>query len=202
MNIGKIFERIAVAGSRGISSMMGGGGARATSAGAARAAAAAAGSTAESTASKIFKYSVGAGGLIGTGMCLYDAHKEGQRWQEIIVKKKNNLAAQYWFDNTRNLHNTSNINAKLKDKLFDWETKSNLRAYMNTGVGYSRGFFGMLASDIVPLAISVSAALAPLSKGAGKYISGGALGLYALYGFTKNVLGMGVNPGEYDDRII
>ena len=164
------------------------------------AAGATAGASAAGASPKALNYGVKGAGAVGLLMCIYDAHKEGKRQKEIYVKKKNNEAAQYWFDNTRNLHNASNINAKLKDKLFFWETKSNLRGFLNAGIGYVKGFFGMLATDIVPVAIS-AAALCTKGKTA-QGISGAALGLYALYGGLKNVLGVGVNPGEYTDKHI
>ena len=165
------------------------------SAGTTAAAATATGTAVASGGSNVLKYGIQGAGVAGIAMCLYDAHKEGKRWKEIYVKKKNIDAARYWYDNSRNLHNTSNINAKMKDKLFDWETKNNLRGFINAPIGYLRGFFGMLATDVVPLAVSAAALT-------GKKLAGGALALYAMYGFGKNVLGIGVNPGEYTDKIV
>ena len=146
--------------------------------------------------SNILKYGIKAAGVIGAGMCVYDAHKEGLRKSQIEVRKGNADAADRWFENTRGMNNTSNINAKLKDKIFNWELHNNLRGYINAGIGYVKGFVGMLASDIVPVGLSAAAILTK-GKTAPKY-AGGALGFYALYGFTKNVLGFGVKEATQD----
>ena len=189
-NIGNILRRITLSGSRGASALGGAGAGTAATA-----------TTLAGCGAGVLKYGTLAAGIVGLGMCLYDAHKEGLRWQEIYVKKHNNEAAQYWFDNTRNLHNTSNINAKLKDRIFNWETKNNIRAYSNAGPGFAKGFFKMIGSDIVPITLSI-AAIASLKNKVAQGISLAALSLYAMYGFTENVLGMGVNPGEYTDKYI
>jgi len=143
------------------------------------------------------KYAIKTAGIAGAGMLLYDAHKEGVRIADINAKKKNADAALDWFDNTRNLNQPSAVNMKLKDKIFNWELTNNLRGFVNTGIGYVKGFAGMMLTDVVPWALSAAALLtkgpSATCKGTGAKIAGGALGLYALYGFAKNVCGFGVS---------
>ena len=149
---------------------------------------------------QIAKYGIKAAGIIGAGICLYDAHKEGKRQSEIYVKTCNADAALKWFDNSRNLHNPSNINAKLKDKIFNWEIHNNLRAFFNSGIGYIKGFTSMLFNDTVPVVLS-AAAIFTKGKTAPK-IAGGALGGYGIYAFAKNVLGLGVNADSIQDKYV
>jgi hypothetical protein len=143
------------------------------------------------------KYGIKTAGAVGAGMLLYDAHKEGQRISDITARKKNGDAALYWFENTRNLNSPSNVNMKLKDWLFNWEITSNIRGFVNSGIGYVKGFAGMMLSDIVPWALTSAALLtkgpSATHKGTAAKASGIALGLYSIYAFAKNVCGIGVN---------
>lgn len=137
------------------------------------------------------KYGIKAAGAAGIGVVLVDAHKAGRHWANIQANKSNANAADYWFENSRNMAQPSWVNSKLKDKIFKMETRNNLRGFFAAGVGYVKGFVGSLVNDIVPLGVSI-AALATKSK-IGQYISGGALALYSAYAFGKNVLGFGVS---------
>lgn len=145
----------------------------------------------------VTKYAIKAAGVAGAGMLLYDAHKEGARISDITVKKGNADAALDWYENTRNLHQPSAINMKLKDGLFNWEISSNLRAFINSGIGYVKGFAGMMISDVVPWALTAAALVtkgpSATNKGTMAKASGIGLGLYALYAFAKNVCGLGVS---------
>ena len=143
------------------------------------------------TSQAITKYAIKTAGALGVGALLYDAHKEGVRRSDIRVKTKNADAALDWFENTRNLHQPSELNKNLKDKLFDWELTNNLRGFVNAGI------------DLVPWVLSAAALLTKgpkaatattaAVKGTGAKVAGGALGLYALYAFAKNVCGLGVS---------
>ncbi|MCD8378035.1 MAG: hypothetical protein LUB59_04515 [Candidatus Gastranaerophilales bacterium] len=145
----------------------------------------------------ITKWGIKAAGAAGAGMLLYDAHKEGKRISTIYKNRKNSEAALDWFDNTRNLHQPSHVNMTLKDKLFNWEITNNLRGFINGGIGYVKGFAGMMFSDAVPWGLSAAALLTKgpsvTSKGTAAKVSGAALGAYALYAFVKNVCGFGVS---------
>ncbi|MCM1265539.1 MAG: hypothetical protein NC200_04995 [Candidatus Gastranaerophilales bacterium] len=148
-------------------------------------------------AQAVTKYAIKAAGVAGAGILLYDAHKEGKRIADITARKANSDAALDWFDNTRNLHQPSAVNMKLKDKLFDLELTNNLRGFVNSGIGYVKGFVGMMFSDTVPWALSAAALLtkgpSAAHKGTAAKASGIGLGLYALYAFAKNVCGLGVS---------
>jgi hypothetical protein len=148
----------------------------------------------------VTKYAIKAAGLAGAGMLLYDAHKEGKRVADYTVKKRNADAALDWFDNTRNLHQPSHINMKLKDKIFNLELQNNVREFFNTGIGYVKGFGSMMLYDVVPWALSAAALLtkgpSATCKGTMAKASGIGLGLYAIYAFAKNVCGLGVSSKQ------
>lgn len=148
-------------------------------------------------AQAVTKYAIKAAGVAGAGILLYDAHKEGVRISDIQARKANSDAALDWFDNTRNLHQPSTVNMKLKDKLFNWELTNNIRAFFNSGIGYVKGFAGMMLTDVVPWALTAAALVtkgpSATHKGTAAKASGIGLGLYALYAFAKNVCGLGVS---------
>ena len=147
------------------------------------------------------KYGVRAAGIAGLGICLYDAHKQGLYKANLEVRKGNANAALDWFDNSRNMTQPSQFNSNVKDGLFRWELHNNFRAFVNAGIGYVKGAAQMMFCDLVPLGLSVAAIAA---KGASKTskVVGGALGLYALYGFGKNILGIGVSQDNGSNKAI
>ena len=148
----------------------------------------------------LLKYGIKAAGVAGLGICLYDAHKQGIYKSKIEVKKGNANAALDWFDNSRNMTSPSQVNSNLKDSIFNLELHNNVRGFFNAGIGYIKGATKMLLGDLLPVALSV-AALATKGKTSSK-VAGGALGLYALYGFAKNVLGIGVSQDNGADSYI
>lgn len=148
----------------------------------------------------LLKYGIKAAGVAGLGICLYDAHKQGIYKSKIEVKKGNANAALDWFDNSRNMTSPSQVNSNLKDGIFNLELHNNVRGFFNAGIGYIKGATKMLLGDLLPVALSV-AALATKGKTSSK-VAGGALGLYALYGFAKNVLGIGVSQDNGADSYI
>ena len=140
----------------------------------------------------ILKYGIKAAGAAGIGIGLYDSHKQAVYRSKLEVTKGNSNAALDWFDNSRNMTQPSHFNSKLKDKLFRWELHNNFRGLVNAGIGYVKGFTEMIFYDLLPLGLS-AAALATKGGSRASHVAGGALGVYALYGLAKNVLGFGVS---------
>lgn len=149
----------------------------------------------------LLKYGIKAAGVAGIGIALYDAHKQGVYRSKIEVNKGNANAALDWFDNSRNMVEPSHFNSKMKDGLFRFELHNNLRAFVNAGIGYIKGGMQMIFNDLLPIGLSVGA-LATKGGSKSSYVAGGALGLYALYGFAKNVLGFGVSQDNGSDKAI
>ena len=137
----------------------------------------------------LLKYGIKAAGVAGAGIVLYDAHKHGNYRATVEKNNKNAIACDEWMENTRNMTYPSKFNSKLKNGIFRWELRNNIRGMFNSAVGYVKGFTHMLISDVLPLGVSVAAIA---TKGKAAKISGAALGAYAVYGLAKNVLGIGV----------
>lgn len=166
-----------------------------------------------SIGSVVGKYAIKAAGAAGLGLLAYDAHKRGVRYGVINKNKKDFDALDYYYENSRNLPTGSHVNMKLKDKLFKWELRNDLRGFVNKGLGYVSGFCSMVVEDLVPIGLSAAALF---MKGSKKIpaptaldptamksvmtnrskVAGIALGAYALYAFAKNVCGFGVSDSK------
>lgn len=159
--------------------------------------------------SLIGRYAVKAAGVAGVGILAYDAHKRGVLHGEINKNKSNFKALDYYYENSRNLTSDSHFNANMKDKLFRWELDNNFRGFVNKGLGYVKGFAGMVTDDILPWALSIAAIGVKGAKkipapttanphatktvmSRGSKVAGAALGLYTAYAFIKNICGFGV----------
>lgn len=140
--------------------------------------------------SKVLKYGIKAAGVAGVGMCIYDANHTGHFKSEVRATRAETNSFDYWYDKSRKLTTPSAVNSSLKDKIFQWQLKHNYVRFFNKGIGYVQGFAKQIAEDIVPIGLSI-AAIASKGKIAPK-VAGGALGLYAIGAFMKNVLNIGV----------
>ena len=96
------------------------------------------------------------------------------------------------FSNTQYLSSPSVTTSKLKRGVFNWEVENNLRHFINSGIGYFKGFGSMLVNSVVPFGLGLGALL-----GKGKWSKGSAigLGLYGVVKLFKDVLGF----GHYND---
>lgn len=159
--------------------------------------------------SLIGRYAVKAAGAVGVGILTYDAHKRGVLHGKINKNKHDFQALDYYYENSRNLNTDSHFNSNMKDKLFKWELDNNLRGFVNKGLGYVKGFVGMVTDDVLPWALSIAAIGVKGAKkipaptaanpnatktvmSMGSKVAGTALGLYTAYAFIKNICGFGV----------
>ncbi len=96
------------------------------------------------------------------------------------------------FSNTQYLSTPSNTTSKLKRGVFNFEVENNTRHFINSAIGYFKGFGSMLVNSVVPLGLGLGALF-----GKGKWAKGSAIGLgiYAGVKFFKDVLGF----GHYND---
>ncbi len=143
----------------------------------------------------IAKIGIRTAGIAGAGVILYDAHKRGMYQAKVYADKKDAEAAERYLDKSRVMNTPSATMAKVKDKLFDYEIRSNIRHFVNSGIGYVKGFGEMLVDHVVPLGLSIGSmfAKAPSAtcKGVGAIASAVGLGLFGLYSFLKEVCGVG-----------
>lgn len=144
------------------------------------------------TKDNVIKYLTKGAGAAALGVVGYDAHIVGKLQSDTYSKSKDANACMQTYSNTQYLSSPSMTTSALKDKVNDFEMDSNFRHFINSGIGYFKGFGSMLVDSVVPLGLGIGAAFAK-----GKVAKGSAIGLgiYAGIKFFKDVLGF----GHYND---
>ena len=138
------------------------------------------------------KYLPKAIGLGALGVVAYDSHIVGKLQADVYSKSKDADACAETFSNTQYLSSPSMTTSKLKDGVHRFEMESNSRHFVNSAIGYFKGFGSMLVKSVVPLGLGLGALF-----GKGNWAKGSAIGLgiYAGFKFFKDVLGF----GHYND---
>lgn len=138
------------------------------------------------------KYLPKAVGLGALGVVAYDSHIIGKLQADMYSKSKDADACAETFNNTQYLSSPSMTTSKLKNGVNRFEMESNSRHFVNSAIGYFKGFGSMLVSSVVPLGLGLGALF-----GKGNWAKGSAIGLgiYAGFKFFKDVLGF----GHYND---
>ncbi len=138
------------------------------------------------------KYLAKGTGLAALGVVGYDAHVIGKIQSDVYSKTKDADACMERFSNTQYLSSPSITTSKLKKSVFALETDSNIRHFINSAIGYFRGFGTMLIDNVIPLGLGLGALF-----GKGKWSKGSAIGLgiYAGIKLFTDVLGF----GHYND---
>lgn len=145
-----------------------------------------------SVKSNLTKYIAKGVGAAALGVVAYDAHVVGKLQSDVYSKTGDANACMQAFSNTQYLSSPSVTTSKLKRGVFNWEVESNLRHFINSGIGYFKGFGSMLVSSVVPFGLGLGALL-----GKGKWSKGSAIGLgiFGAVKLFKDVLGF----GHYND---
>lgn len=140
----------------------------------------------------VVKYLTKGAGIAALGVVGYDAHIIGKIQSDVYSKSKDADACMSTFNNTQYLSSPSSTTAVMKDKVHNLEMDSNFRHFINSGLGYFKGFGSMLVDSVVPLGLGIGAVF-----GKGILAKGSAIGLgaYAVVKFVKDVLGF----GHYND---
>ena len=143
-----------------------------------------------SVKSNLTKYIAKGVGVAALGVVAYDAHVVGKLQSDVYSKTGDANACMEAFSNTQYLSSPSVTTSKLKRGVFNWEVENNLRHFINSGIGYFKGFGSMLVSSVVPFGLGLGALL-----GKGKWSKGSAIGLgiYAGIKFFKDVIGFGLS---------
>ena len=134
----------------------------------------------------IVKYAAKGAGVAALGIVAYDAHVVGKLQSDIYSKTKDAEACMQTFSNTQYLSSPSVTTSNLKKSVFNLEVESNLRHFINSGIGYFKGFGSMLIDSVVPFTLGLTALC-----GKGKWSKGSAIGLgiYAGVKLFKDILG-------------
>lgn len=140
----------------------------------------------------ISKYIIKGAGIAALGVVGYDAHVIGKLQSDVYSKTADANACMSRFSNTQYLSSPSVTTANLKDAVFDLEVKDNTRHFINSAIGYFKGFGSMLVDGVVPFGLGLGALL-----GKGVWAKGSAIGLgvYGVVKLFKDVLGF----GHYND---
>ncbi|MDR1326902.1 MAG: hypothetical protein LBJ74_00690 [Heliobacteriaceae bacterium] len=136
----------------------------------------------------IGKYALKGLGLAALGMVAYDSHVIGKLSADTFASSKDADAMTRRATNTLFLSNPSVIDAKIKEAALRFETEDNTRHFVNSGVGYFKGFLSTMVSEVVPLGLGVGAFWG------NKFIriaSSIGLGLYGVTKFFKDFVGWG-----------
>lgn len=140
------------------------------------------------TVNKFTKYLAKATGIAALGVIGYDSHIVGKLQSDVYAKNKDAKACLRTVDNTRYLTDPSMTVSNLKDGVNRMELDNNFRHFVNSGIGYFKGFGSMLISNVIPLGLGLGALFAK-----GKWAKGSAIGLgaYGVIKIFKDVLGFG-----------
>ena len=138
------------------------------------------------------KYLAKGAGAAALGIVAYDSHIVGKLQADVYSKSRDANAGMRAFDNTQYLTSPSVTTSSLKKSVFKWEIDNNLRTFVNSAIGYFKGFGTMLVDSVVPFGLGLGALL-----GKGGWSKGSAIGLgiYAVVKLFKDVLGF----GQYND---
>lgn len=138
------------------------------------------------------KYLAKGVGATALGILAYDSHIVGKLQSDVYSKSRDADACMDAFSNSQYLTSPSATMSNLKKGVFNFETENNFRHFVNSAIGYFKGFGSMLVDNVVPLGLGLGALC-----GKGKWSKGSAIGLgiYAGFKLLKDVLGF----GHYND---
>ena len=131
-------------------------------------------------------------GIAALGIVAYDAHVLGKLQADVYSKSKDADACMGAYSNSQYLTSPSITTSNLKKGMFNLEVESNFRHFVNSAIGYFKGFGTMLIDSVIPLGLGAGALLGKGLIGKGSAIG---LGAYAGVKFIKDVLGY----GHYND---
>lgn len=136
----------------------------------------------------IAKYIPKSMGIAALGLTAYDAHIAGKIQSDVYAKSRDADACAKSFNNTQFLSSPSQTTAIMKDMVNRIEMENNFRNFVNSAIGYFKGFGLMLAENVVPFGLGIGAL-----SGKGAIAKGSAIGLgvYSVIKLFKDVLGFG-----------
>lgn len=135
------------------------------------------------------KFLAKSAGAVALGLVAYDSHTLGKINADAYAQSQDAKACQKSFNNTMLLSDPSICMSKAKNFMLNWEIQDNVRHFVNSALGYFKGFGSMLINEIVPLALGIGA-FASKNK---KIACGFGIGLasYGVFKFFKDVCGFG-----------
>ena len=127
-------------------------------------------------------------GLTALGIVAYDANYMGKVESDLYASTKDAKSTAYYLNNSMYLNNMSKFTEKIKNWSFTTELDQTYKRFFNEGIGYIKGFTGMLVNSIIPLGLGLGALLGGKNVAKGSTIG---LAVYGAYKFVKNFFGIG-----------
>jgi len=135
------------------------------------------------------KYLAKGAGAVALAIVAKDAHTLGKINADAYAKTQDAKACRDAYVNTMYLSEPSITTSKAKNFMFNLQIQDNVRHFVNSAIGYFKGFGSMLVNTVVPLTLSIGALAAKNNKVAGGF--GIGIAAYGVIRFFKDVLGMG-----------
>ena len=140
----------------------------------------------------IVKYLPKAVGIGALGVIAYDSHIVGKLQADVYAKSIDAEACMETFSNTQYLSTPSVTMSKLKDGVHQFELDNNWRHFVNSAVGYFKGFGSMVVDNVVPFGLGLGALF---GKGVWGKAPAVGLGVYGAFMLLKDIIGF----GHYND---
>ena len=135
------------------------------------------------------KYLAKGAGAVALGIVAYDSHTLGKMNSDAYAKTQDAKACINSYNNTMFLTDPSITMSKTKNFLFNWQIQDNVRHFVNSAIGYFKGFGSMLVNSVVPLGLGIGALMSKNNKIAGGF--GIGLTAYGVIKFFKDACGFG-----------
>lgn len=135
------------------------------------------------------KYLAKGAGALALGIVAYDSHTLGKINSDAYAKTQDAKACINSYNNTMFMADPSITTSKAKNFLLDLQIQDNVRHFVNSAIGYFKGFGSMLINSVVPLGLGLGAILSKNNKVAGGF--GIGLAAYGVIKFLKDVCGLG-----------
>lgn len=135
------------------------------------------------------KYLAKGAGAVALAIVAKDSHTLGKMHSASYARERDAVACRDSFNNTMFLTDPSVTMSKAKKFAFDWQVQDNVRHFVNSAIGYFKGFGSMLVNEVVPLGLGLGAMVSKNNKVAGGF--GIGLLAYGAVKVFKDVLGFG-----------
>ena len=135
------------------------------------------------------KYLAKGAGALALGIVAYDSHTLGKISSGAYAKTHDAKACINSYNNTMFMADPSITTSKAKNFLLDLQIQDNVRHFVNSAIGYFKGFGSMLINSVVPLGLGLGAIVSKNNKVAGGF--GIGLAAYGVIKFLKDVCGLG-----------
>ena len=146
-----------------------------------------------SIASKCGTILIKGAGLATIGLIARDAHYYGKIKAKSDMITKDSKADQYFYYNTMTSDNPSKTVTNMQNGIYRFHLGNGIRGFFNSGIGYFKGLFSSLTSNVVPFGLGLLALLSKSKKVAKGSIVG--LAVIAGYNLIRNGLGIGKTRG-------